>query len=109
MSVVILRWAMDQAESADPGQRARWGKYMLVRALHDQLSVAVAPTTIVLEDDEEEEMVGAAVEPEDAGNAEVVEMVVRASEPGVRTLPMEVDNYKPQGYRRSKRLQARRG
>ena len=55
MSVGILRWAMDEVESNDPGQRARWAKYKLARATHERLDVTVAPTTIVLEDDEEEE------------------------------------------------------
>lgn len=48
-------------------------------------------------DNEDEEMVDVAVELEDVGNAEAVEIVVRAPEPDDCTLPMEVDDYKPQG------------
>uniref|UniRef100_R7W8K7 Serine/threonine-protein kinase PBS1 n=1 Tax=Aegilops tauschii TaxID=37682 RepID=R7W8K7_AEGTA len=60
----------------------------------DQPAIAVAPTTTVLEDVEEEEMVdapnGELVEPQD-----VVEMVVKTPKLGDRTLSLEVDNHKP--------------
>ena len=38
MSVGILRWAMDEVESDDPGQRAKWVKYRFVKVPHDQPS-----------------------------------------------------------------------
>jgi hypothetical protein len=112
MSVDILRWAMNQADSGDAGQRARWAKYREYRAPQDQRAAAywnrtlVAPEVIALEPEEEEE---------------AVEVVVRAPEPGHRTLPIDLDdreddemvnamvqpedNNKAKGHRRSKRLQ----
>ncbi|KAE8791579.1 Chitinase domain-containing protein 1 [Hordeum vulgare] len=35
MSVDILRWAMNQADSSDAGQRAKWAKYKQHRRPHD--------------------------------------------------------------------------
>ena len=36
MSVDILRWAMNQADSGDARQRARWAKYSQYKAPQDQ-------------------------------------------------------------------------
>ena len=70
---------------------------MLAVAPHDQSAVTVAPAIIVLEDNEDEEMVDVAVELEDVGNAEAVEIVVRTPKQDDCTLPMEVDDYRPWG------------
>nr|QGH59180.1 hypothetical protein [Hordeum vulgare subsp. vulgare] len=70
----------------------------------------MALATIVLEDNEDEEMVDVAneesVEPHYVGNAEAVETVFKAPELGDRTLPLKVDDYNPQGYRCSNFIHA---
>lgn len=109
MSVDILRWAMNQADSGDAAQRARWAKYKEYRAPQDQRAIAfwnrtVASEVIALEPKEEE----------------AVAMVVRAPEPAHCSMPIDLDdgeddetvhatveledNYKTEGHRHSKRL-----
>lgn len=77
------------------------GYVHVCRSSSDQAGIPVAPTTIFLEDDDEEEMV-------DAGNAEAVDMAARVLEPGCSTMPRGVDEYQRQAYCRTKRLQAHR-
>jgi hypothetical protein len=36
MLVDVLRWAMNQADSGNAGQRARWAKYLEYKAPRDQ-------------------------------------------------------------------------
>ncbi|KAE8800357.1 hypothetical protein D1007_24131 [Hordeum vulgare] len=112
MSMDIQLWAMKEDESTNPGERARWTKYTSVLGPANQTIVTVPLVTIVLKDDDQEEMVdagnGEAVNMEDAGNAGAVEMVVRAPERDCPILSLEVNDYKPEGCRCSKHLKARR-
>nr|AGW47740.1 hypothetical protein [Hordeum vulgare subsp. vulgare] len=98
------------AKSVDPDQSARWPSIGLSGSPDDESTVVMALATIVLEDNEDEEMVDVAneesVEPHYVGNAEAVEMVFKAPELGDRTLPLKVDDYNPQGYRRSNFIHA---
>ena len=50
MLVDILWWVMDEVESVDLSQRARWAKYRSVRALDDQSAIVVMIATIILKE-----------------------------------------------------------
>ncbi|KAE8808411.1 Acyl-CoA-binding domain-containing protein 4 [Hordeum vulgare] len=87
MSVDILRWAMNQADSGDTGQGAKWAKYIQYRPPHDhRATVYFATNTVVVPLEDDQEPVALEVE-EDA-----VAMIVRAPEPGHRSMPIELDS-----------------
>ncbi|XBH71273.1 hypothetical protein VPH35_098747 [Triticum aestivum] len=105
MSVDILRWAMNQAESDDAGQRAKWAKYRQYWRPHDHRASVYFTTNIVPMEGEEEDAVA---------------MIARASEPGNQSMPIEVDSSgeeetvvqektNTKATRRSNRLQGPRG
>ena len=62
MSVYILCWAMNQADSGDARQRARWAKYKEYTHPHDHCIVAYFTTRTMVEVEEEQEAVVMEVE-----------------------------------------------
>ena len=76
MLVDILRWAMNQAEPSDAGQRAKWAKYRQYRCPHEHRAGVYFTTTVPTEGEEED----------------AVAMIVRAPEPRNRRMPIEVDS-----------------
>ncbi|KAE8791002.1 hypothetical protein D1007_34651 [Hordeum vulgare] len=88
MSVDILHRAMNQADSDDARQRAKCTKYRQYMHPHDHRVALYFTTNIVvvlLEEDQE---------PVDSEVVEevVVTMIVRAPEPGHRSMPIELDS-----------------
>ena len=75
MSVDILRWAMNQADSGDAGQRARWAKYRQYKVPQDQRAVAYWSMTFGSSEEDNDE----------------VQMVARAPAAGDRARPIVLD------------------
>ena len=75
MSVDILRWAMNQADSSDAGQRARWAKYSQYKAPQDQRAAAYWSRTFGSPEADNDE----------------VQMVARAPAAGDRARPIVLD------------------
>ncbi|XBI92926.1 hypothetical protein VPH35_029886 [Triticum aestivum] len=115
LSVKILRWAMNQADSGDARQRSRWAKYREYRRPHDHHVAAYFTTRIVVAVEEGQEAVAREVEEEVA-----MTMIVRATKPERRSMPVDLDSGEEEetvvqpeeknmgnGTRRSKRLEGR--
>ena len=75
MSVDILRWAMNQADSGDAGQRARWAKYSQYKAPQDQRVTTYWSSTFGSPEADNDE----------------VQMVARAPAAGDRARPIVLD------------------
>ena len=75
MSVDILRWAMNQADSRDAGQRARWAKYSQYKAPQDQRAAAYWSSTFGSPESDNDD----------------VQMVARAPAAGDRARPIILD------------------
>ncbi|KAE8777240.1 Chitinase domain-containing protein 1 [Hordeum vulgare] len=89
MSVAILRWVMNQADSSDARQRAKWAKYKQYRRPRNhRASVYFTTNTLVVSLEEDQEQVAMKVEEDGV--------------PGHRSLIIERDSAKEEGMDKTK-------
>lgn len=97
MSVDILRWAMNQADSGDAGQRVGWAKYRHYRRPHDhRAAVYLTTNTVVAPLEEDQEPMHIEVE-EDA-----LDLVVRVPMPRHQSLIIVLDSSEEEEMEKTK-------
>ncbi|KAI4970761.1 hypothetical protein ZWY2020_001675 [Hordeum vulgare] len=95
--VDILRWAMNQADSDDSGQRVSWAKYRHYRhPLDHRAAVYFTTSTMGVPLEEDQEPVHMKM------GEDVVDLIVRAPVPGHRSLIIELDSREQEEMEKTK-------